>query len=73
MFGALNRFISRLDSEPQNQQGGTRGVFGFQVLKNTNTDLPIEPWFDFVIGINGRDIVCMSFNFSAISNKQQKN
>ncbi|KAI9722451.1 MAG: hypothetical protein M1828_004818 [Chrysothrix sp. TS-e1954] len=56
MFASLNRFIARLDSEPQNQQGGTHGVFGFQVLKNTNTDLPIEPWFDFIIGINGRDI-----------------
>ncbi|KAI5818415.1 GRASP55/65 family protein [Pyronema omphalodes] len=28
--------------------------FGFQVLKNTNTFIPIEPWFDFICGINGR-------------------
>ena len=57
MFNALNRFISRLDGEPQprrEQQGG----FGFQVLRNTNLELTIEPWFDFIVGINGRPIVC---------------
>lgn len=32
--------------------------FGFHVLKNTNPALPIEPWFDFICGINGRLIVC---------------
>ena len=56
MFNALNRFISRLDGEPQprrEQQGG----FGFQVLRNTNLELTIEPWFDFIVGINGRPIV----------------
>lgn len=59
MFNALNRFISRLDGEPQprrDQQGG----FGFQVLRNTNLELAIEPWFDFIVGINGRPIVCDS-------------
>lgn len=56
MFNALNRFISRLDGEPQprrEQQGG----FGFQVLRNTNLELSIEPWFDFIVGINGRPVV----------------
>lgn len=57
MFGALNRFISRLDAADQPQKPGGPGAYGFQVLKNLNTDLPIEPWFDFVIGINGRSIV----------------
>ena len=60
MFGALNRFISRLDAEtaPQgaNQDLGDN-PFGFQVLRNTNPDLPIEPWFDFIIGINSHYIV----------------
>ncbi|KAK7987679.1 hypothetical protein PG989_007994 [Apiospora arundinis] len=55
MFNALNRFISRLDGDPQprrDQQGG----FGFQVLRNANLELSIEPWFDFIVGINGRVI-----------------
>ncbi|KAK7969561.1 hypothetical protein PG996_001997 [Apiospora saccharicola] len=55
MFNALNRFISRLDGDPQprrDQQGG----FGFQVLRNPNSELSIEPWFDFIVGINGRVI-----------------
>lgn len=56
MFGALNRFISRLDAEPQEREQGSKGAFGFQVLRNTNQELPIEPWFDFIIGINGRTI-----------------
>jgi hypothetical protein len=58
MFNALNRFISRLDGDAQprrDQQGG----YGFQVLRNTNLELGIEPWFDFIVGINGRVIVCM--------------
>jgi hypothetical protein len=57
MFGALNRFISRLDAEPQEQKNSLHNASGFQVLKNTNTELSIEPWFDFIIGINGRTIV----------------
>lgn len=58
MFGALNRFISRLDAAPQDQQqSGVGGACGFQVLRNANQEIPLEPWFDFVIGINGRTIV----------------
>ncbi|PVI07034.1 hypothetical protein DM02DRAFT_551972, partial [Periconia macrospinosa] len=56
MFGALNRFMARLDAAPEDQQSATNGAFGFQVLKNTNTEVPLEPWFDFIIGINGRTI-----------------
>ncbi|QIX00651.1 hypothetical protein AMS68_006168 [Peltaster fructicola] len=56
MFGAINRFISRLDSDGiVTQQSKTTG-YGFQVLRATNIDLPLEPWFDFIIGINGRTI-----------------
>lgn len=59
MFGALNRFISRLDADPQAQkQRGPAGAYGFQVLRNNNPELPLEPWFDSIIGINGRTIVC---------------
>jgi hypothetical protein len=59
MFGALNRFISRLDAEsPQpNSNDSADNSFGFQVLRNKDPDLPLEPWFDFIIGINGRLIV----------------
>jgi hypothetical protein len=57
MFNALNRFISRLDGDVQQQRQQERGSFGFQVLRNTNLDLAIEPWFDFIVGINGRPIV----------------
>jgi hypothetical protein len=56
MFGALNRFISRLDSDPKVQQSRSASGYGFQVLRNTNLELAIEPWFDFIIGINGRTI-----------------
>ena len=61
MFGALNRFISRLDSEPQpnNSQstsGSSTAGYGFQVLRNNSSTIPLEPWFDFIIGINGRNI-----------------
>jgi hypothetical protein len=60
MFNALNKFISRLDSGSALQpptQSASDGSYGFQVLRNTNKDLPIEPWFDFIIGINGHFIV----------------
>ena len=60
MFGALNRFIARLDSDPVPQNSNTGpsdSSYGFQVLRNTNAELPIEPWFDFIIGINGHVIV----------------
>ncbi|KAF1844059.1 uncharacterized protein K460DRAFT_368929 [Cucurbitaria berberidis CBS 394.84] len=57
MFGVLNRFISKLDAAPlDDQQSTTNGVYGFQVLRNANQEVPLEPWFDFVIGINGRTI-----------------
>ncbi|CAN8098750.1 unnamed protein product [Discula destructiva] len=55
MFNALNRFISRLDGEDPRQKQ-QQGLFGFQVLRNTNLQLAIEPWFDFIVGINGRMI-----------------
>ncbi|TKA75043.1 hypothetical protein B0A49_02190, partial [Cryomyces minteri] len=56
MFGVLNRFISRLDSDSSVQKPGAQSGYGFQVLRNTNLELPIEPWFDFIIGINGRTL-----------------
>ena len=60
MFGVLNRFIARLDSDPEplpHNVGPSDSSYGFQVLRNTNAELPIEPWFDFVIGINGHVVV----------------
>lgn len=61
MFGALNRFIGRLDGEPvrQAQNGPNDNAFGFQVLRNKDAELPLEPWFDFIVGINGHMIVCL--------------
>ncbi|KAL8824228.1 MAG: hypothetical protein Q9191_005199 [Dirinaria sp. TL-2023a] len=57
MFGALNRFISRLDSDsPAQSARNGQSAFGFQVLRNKNPEIPIEPWYDFVVGINGRQI-----------------
>jgi len=56
MFGALNRFMSRLDSEPQSQNSRSAKGYGFQVLRNTDSNIALEPWFDFIIGINGRTI-----------------
>lgn len=56
MFGALNRFISRLDADPNAQKPSSAGAYGFQVLRNTDTNIAFEPWFDFIIGINGRTI-----------------
>lgn len=56
MFSALNRFMSRLDGEQPTQQSRDES-FGFQVLGNTNMELQIEPWFDYIIGINGRPLV----------------
>lgn len=58
MFGALNRFISRLDADgPPQSSRDSHAAFGFQVLRNKNLDIPIEPWYDFIIGINGRQVV----------------
>jgi hypothetical protein len=62
MFNALNRFISRLDSD-SSAQNSNQGAFGFQVLRNKAADLTIEPWFDFIIGINGRMIVATTKAF----------
>ena len=62
MFGALNRFIARLDSEPgqQDQKPSSQSIsgnaYGFQVLRNNDPNLPLQPWFDFIIGINGHNI-----------------
>lgn len=53
--------MSRLDGDvPQRQP--EQGTYGFQVLRNTNLELPIEPWFDFIVGINGRPIVRHPFS-----------
>lgn len=58
MFGALNRLISSLDADTSSTQSHSRdNAYGFQVLRNKNPDLPLEPWFDFIIGINGHIIV----------------
>ncbi|KAL5334471.1 GRASP55/65 PDZ-like domain-containing protein [Aspergillus crustosus] len=54
MFGALNRFIGRLDSDPDPQQSRSDNAYGFQVLRNKDPEVPLEPWFDFIVGINGR-------------------
>lgn len=64
MLGALNRFISRLDSESpsQNSRNG-HPSFGFQVLRNKNQEIAIDPWYDFIIGINGRQIVQGKFKY----------
>ncbi len=65
MFGALNRFISRLDSESPGPRGQSKdGGYGFQVLRNNDPAVPIEPWFDFIVGINGRMIVCSQWLYS---------
>ncbi|KAI0890418.1 GRASP55/65 PDZ-like domain-containing protein [Annulohypoxylon maeteangense] len=56
MFNALNRYLSRLDGDARPQQQRDGPGFGFQVLRNTNLELGIEPWFDFIVGINGRVI-----------------
>jgi hypothetical protein len=61
MFNVLNRFISRLDGDPQTPGAtGLQGAAGFQVLRNTNKELNVEPWFDFIIGINGRTLARQS-------------
>lgn len=58
MFGALNRFIGRLDGEPQpRRKPSLDNSFGFQVLRNKDPELPLEPWFDFIVGMNGHLIV----------------
>jgi hypothetical protein len=59
MFGALNKLISRLDGEPDKQSSSIQGAGGFQILRSNNKELDLEPWFDFIIGINGRTLVCV--------------
>ena len=62
VFGALNRFIARFDSDGSHPAGSSKqAAAGFQVLRNKDQDLPLEPWYDFVIGINGRYIVGRCF------------
>ncbi|KAI8965807.1 GRASP55/65 PDZ-like domain-containing protein [Daldinia sp. FL1419] len=56
MFNALNRYLSRLDGGDARPQQKDGYGYGFQVLRNTNLELGIEPWFDFIVGINGRVI-----------------
>ncbi|KAK3394730.1 GRASP55/65 family protein [Podospora didyma] len=57
MFNALNRIISRLDGDASaGPKENTHGAFGFQVLRNANLQLAVEPWFDFIVAINGRTI-----------------
>lgn len=70
MFNALNRFISRLDGEDPRQKQ-QQGLFGFQVLRNANLQLAVDPWFDFIVGINGRMIVWDPHRFIHASNKAQ--
>ncbi|RMZ86553.1 hypothetical protein DV736_g6223, partial [Chaetothyriales sp. CBS 134916] len=56
MFSALNRFIARLDLDQPAQTSAQKpgdNTLGFQVLRNTNKELPLERWFDFIVGING--------------------
>lgn len=68
MFGALNRIIGHLDEaprEPRNPTGESTS-FGFQVLRNKDPELPLEPWFDFIVGINGHPIVRGSVTMEAI-------
>ncbi|KAH9828514.1 GRH1-Yeast (GR)ASP65 (H)omologue, partial [Teratosphaeria destructans] len=66
LFGSLNRFISRLDSDPATyppttttttppQKPPQRG-YGFQILRNTSPTIPLDPWFDFIIGLNNRTL-----------------
>lgn len=75
MFNALNRFMSRLDGDAPQQRQQDGGSFGFQVLRNTNLELSIEPWFDFIVGINGRPIVgyCMKVPENILPPTSQEN
>nr|POE99404.1 uncharacterized protein c1d4.02c [Quercus suber] len=62
LFGTLNRFISRLDADPNQTStqsranSSTTAGHGFQVLRNLSPSIALEPWFDFIIGINGRTL-----------------
>ncbi|CUS12192.1 unnamed protein product [Tuber aestivum] len=48
----LKKFLPVAEEAPRGFGAG----FGFQVLKNTSPMLEIEPWFDYICGINGRPI-----------------
>ncbi|KAF1988325.1 hypothetical protein K402DRAFT_392077 [Aulographum hederae CBS 113979] len=65
MFGALNRFISRLDDAPSPHTSSGQSGAGFQILRNKSPDVPLEPWFDFIIGINGHSIETPNSNLFA--------
>ena len=69
MFSRLNQFISKLGDDVPKEQGGSGvgGAYGFQVLRNGNTEFPLEPWFDCIIGLNGRTIVCVPRGISVRS------
>ena len=56
---SLNRNVFGFqDDTPRHQSNQGAGyTYGFQVLRNKNPDLAIEPCFDYIVGINGRDIV----------------
>ena len=60
---SLNRNVFGFqDDGPRAQRNQSFGdSYGFQVLRNKNPDLAIEPWFDYVVGINGRDLVSMEW------------
>ncbi|EGX47809.1 hypothetical protein AOL_s00083g21 [Orbilia oligospora ATCC 24927] len=40
----------------QSQVSGGHNRFGFRVLRSIKPEVPLEPWFDFICGINGREI-----------------
>ncbi len=71
MFGALNRFISRLDSESPSQSSRDRSAYGFQVLRNKNPEIPLEPWYDIVVGLNNRQLVCQLLSPNNMANPPQ--
>ena len=61
LFAPLNRFIARLDSDSGPNQdfkstGASDSTSGFQVLRSSDTSLALEPWYDFIIGLNGHNI-----------------
>ncbi|KAK6539622.1 hypothetical protein TWF694_009830 [Orbilia ellipsospora] len=40
----------------QSQVAGGQTRFGFRVLRSSKPEVPLEPWFDYICGINGREI-----------------
>lgn len=57
MFATLGRFINSLDGGAPELEDENR--YGFQVLRNTDPSVPLEPWFDFLIQVAGRDLVSL--------------